>query len=294
MPRRHEYCCWNGVAVNGPDAAIRLIDAIQATIATLPEFDPVLVAMIEEQLRQGTGDQEQRRQFLATREAAVCRELTNIAAAIRAVGHSPTLLQDLARLERERAEILEEGQGLRRAAKQPVRQPTVSEVRALAQEAFGRLAATSQEFGRFLRQLIPTIVVRPYRLRDGGHPVLRAHFTLALAPLVPGGVPAALAGSLRRTLVVDLFDPPEREAFREPVTALVANGLTQRDIAWELGISQAAVQHAAALAQSLRQLGANDAYAPLEAPPDDYKKLRRHRHRRYRFLPLAPGTPPTE
>jgi hypothetical protein len=114
---------------------------------------------------------------------------------------------------------------------------------------------------------------------------------MALAPLVRDEVPPALGGALRRTLVVDLFDPPEREAFRGPATELLANGLKQRDVAWELGISQAAVQHAAALAQSVRQQGTSDAYELLTAPPDDYKKLRRHRHPRYRFESLLPDVP---
>jgi hypothetical protein len=95
-------------------------------------------------------------------------------------------------------------------------------------------------------------------------------------------------------LMVDLFDPPEREAFRERVAELVADGLKQRDIARELGISQAAVQHALALAKRLRQSGVADAYVPLAEPPEDYEKMRRHRHPRYRFELLMPGTPATE
>jgi DNA invertase Pin-like site-specific DNA recombinase len=286
-----EYKCWNAIAVDGPDAAQRLVEAIRREIAALPDFDPVLMAMVEEELRRSGGAQDRRRQELATRRAAVERALAHITAAIKEGGHSPTLLQELRRQEQEQADIIEEARALEHEAKQAVRLPTVAEVRALAEEAFGRLAVTSQEFGRLLRRLIPAVVVKPYRLLDGGHPVLRAHFTLALAPLVPDGLPSALAGALQCTLVVDLFDPPEREAFRGPVTELAANGLKQRDIAWELGISQAAVQHAAALAKRLQQAGARDSYVPLVAPPEDYKKLRRHRHRRYQFEPLMKEQP---
>jgi DNA invertase Pin-like site-specific DNA recombinase len=288
----HQYRCWNGIAVDGPDAARRLMEAIRRQIATLREFDPVLVTMVEEELRRDGGDQDRRRRELATRRAAVEREMANIVVAVKKMGDSPTLLLELKKLEQEKADISEEVQELQRAAKQGVRLPTVAEVRALAEEAFGRLAVTSQEFGRLMRRLIPAIAVKPYRLVDGGHPVLRAHFTLALASLAPDPLPPALAGVLRRALVVDLFDPPEREAFREPVTELAANGLKQREIARALGISQAAVQHAAALAKRLQQDGLSDPYMPLEAPPEDYKKLRRHRHRRYRFEPLAAPAPP--
>jgi hypothetical protein len=261
--------------------------AIRREIAALPDFDPVFVRIVEEEQRCGASDQQRRRQELAARQAAVEHKLANVVAAIQAVGHSATLLEDLTRLEREKADLIEEGQGLERAANQRLRLPTAAEVKVLAEEAFGQVALTSQECGRLLRRLIPTIVVKPYRLRDGGHPVLRAHFTLTLAPLVSDGLPPALQGALQRPLEVDLFDPPEREAFRGPVAELAANGLKQRDIAYELGISQAAVQRALALAKHLRQSGASDPYLPLAEPPEDYKKLRRHRHRRYHFEPLV-------
>jgi hypothetical protein len=145
-----------------------------------------------------------------------------------------------------------------------------------------------------LRQLIPKLVVKPYRLCDGGHPVLRAHVTLSVAPLLPGELPTSLTGALQRSLIVDLFEPPQREQFRARVVQLTSKGLQQRDIAEELGISQAAVQDALALGRRMKQLGIVDPYVPLAAPPDDYRKLRRHRHPRYRFQPLVPETPPSE
>jgi hypothetical protein len=165
--------------------------------------------------------------------------------------------------------------------------PTVAEVKRLADQAFEKLAVTSPEFGRLLRQWIPHVVVLPYRLCDGGHPVLRAHFTLRLAPLLPAAPGMErLAGLLERRLVVDLFEPPQREAFRVPVVELAANGLRQREIAWELELTLPAVQRALALGRRMEVLGAEDPYLPLPGPPDDYEKLRRHRHPRYRFEPL--------
>jgi hypothetical protein len=282
----HEYKCWNGIAVDGPDSASRLVVAIHREIAALTDFDPVLVGLVHEELRRGAGDQDRRRQEVASRQADVERRLANIMAAIQAAGHSAALLEELKRLEREKADLLEQARQFQRSASTDVRLPTVAEVRALAEEAFRGLAVTSQEFGRLLRRLIPALVVKPYRLLDGGHPVLRAHFTLSLAPLVPDPLPPALTGAMQRTLVVDLFEPPEREAFRERAMELAARKLKQRDIASELGISQAAVQHALALEKRMTGLGVRDAYAPLATPPEDYKKLRRHRHRRYQFEPL--------
>ena len=100
---------------------------------------------------------------------------------------------------------------------------------------------------RLTRRLIPRLEARPYRLCDGGKPVLRAHLTLDLAPLIPDA--QALEGRtnvLRRELVVDLFDMPQRAAYRERVIAL-RPGRTEREVAAELGLTVAAAQKAASL-----------------------------------------------
>jgi site-specific DNA recombinase len=95
-----------------------------------------------------------------------------------------------------------------------------------------------------------------------------------------------LAAGLQHSLVVDLFEAPQREAYRDPVMELTATGLKQREIAWELGITLPAVQDAVALARRMEALGTTDPYLSLIAPPGDYKRLRRHKHPRYRFEPL--------
>jgi hypothetical protein len=38
----------------------------------------------------------------------------------------------------------------------------------------------------------------------------------------------------------------------------------------------------------MTELSITDPYLPLDAPPDGYKRLRRHRHPRYRLEPLPP------
>jgi DNA invertase Pin-like site-specific DNA recombinase len=284
-----DYRCWNGHTVDAPLAREKLLAAIYAAIAGLPEFDPVLLGMIREEQQQQLGDRDRQLQELDRRRADLERQIANVLAAIRQGGHSPSLLAELARLERERDLAAEERQRRGRTACGIVALPTAAEVKALAAEEFGNLAEESPEFGRLLRRLIPRIVVRPYRLCDGGDPGLRAGFRLSLAPLLPP-TPSLenLAGALARELVVDLFDPPQREAYRVPVMALTACGLTQREIAWELDITQTAVQRAVALARRMEQLDLKDAYQCLAAPVGDDKQYRRHLHPRYRFDPL-PG-----
>jgi hypothetical protein len=137
-----------------------------------------------------------------------------------------------------------------------------------------------------MHRLIPRLEARPYRLVDGGGLVLRAHLTLDLAPLIPEarGLHGA-CGLLRRELVVDLFDPPQRAAYRERVLALRAQGQTEDTIAQALGLTKTAVQRAAALDRAMRALNLTDPYVALTEPPANQGRMRRHRHPRYRFDP---------
>ncbi|MFO0878156.1 MAG: recombinase family protein [Gemmataceae bacterium] len=282
----HEYHCWNAVTADGPLAAQKMITAIREAIGALPDFDPVLVDMVREEQRRQHGDSDRRQKELAGRLASAEREIQNVLAAIRAGGHSPALLEELTRLEGLKSQIAwEQQQAASSATPSPV--PSVGEIKSLAEQAFVNLAVTSPEFGRLLRQLIDRIVVTPHRLCDGGHPVLRARFTLRLAALLPESSGfGALDAVLERPLVVDLFSPPQREEFRHRVMERTAGGLTQREIARELGITLPAVQKAVALSRCMEALGIEDPYLPLSEPPADYHRLRRHRHRRYRFEPL--------
>jgi DNA invertase Pin-like site-specific DNA recombinase len=238
----HQYCCWNGLAVDGPDAATRLLAAIRREIAYLPEFDSVFLQMVEEELNQGQGGQDHRRHELATRKGTLDRALSNLMEAIKETAHSPTLLQELKRLEHEKDEVNEAERKLEHLAKQKPCLPSVAEVKALAEEAFQGLAVTSQEFGRLLRLLVPSLVVRPFRLCDGGRSVLRAYSTLTLAPLLPQGLSSGtLEAALKKTLEVDLYDPPQRETYRVPVEELAREGLTQDAIAQKLRLTQTVV-----------------------------------------------------
>jgi hypothetical protein len=72
---------------------------------------------------------------------------------------------------------------------------------------------------------------------------------------------------------------------------LTAQGRGQRDIARELGITLAAVQHAVAFGRRMTALGIEDPYLPLDAPPPDYERWRRHKHPRYHFEPLTGAEP---
>ena len=284
----YEYRCWNAVTVDGPLAARKMADAILAAIERLPGFEDELVERVNHELTADQNGRAARLRAVDQRLASTRREQENIVRAIRDVGASPTLSAEVQRIDAQLASLSSERSRLEAMPETPAALPPVSEIRALAAESIRELALDSPEFSRLIRQLISKIVVWPVQLCDGGNIVLRGRFQLRLASLLPPQVGdiAEVDEALTRELCVDLFDPPQREAFREQVVAMRAQGMTERDVAVKLGITHTAAQRAAALQRRMDQAGLADPYVSVTEPPDDCGRLRRHRHLRYRFDPL--------
>ena len=222
------------------------------------------------------------------------RELENLVDAIKQFGTSTVLQESLRPAEeRKRQLVYDLAQLDRNRAKSP-QLPEIDAIRTLVRQEMQHLARESQEFGRLMRQLVPEICVYPYRLIDGGQVRLRAHATLDVSRFAEGWADRAEVQSLLKgELIVDLFEPPQRERFREQVWRLTHSPderLTERQIAVRLGITQPAVQYAKALQRELDAAGRTDAYVPVTVPIDDNPKLRRHKHPRFRFAP-SPGFP---
>lgn len=286
----YDYNCWNALTVDGPSAAVKLTDAVLGAVAAMPDFDPVFTEAMRAEVERLRAAQDGRLGALNGRLGTLDRQLANVRASLRDAGSSRGLIEDLKTLEAEQDRLLGERAELDRVPRQAIAVPPPGELKTLALKAAAGLARDSPEFGRLMKRIIPRIEVHPYRLCDGGHPVLRAHLTLDLVALVPDARGLeGLTDVLRRELVVDLFDPPQREAFRERVVALRSEGLTERQVAARLGITQPAAQYAAALAREVARRGLSDPYVPLTGPPDDYNRLRRHRHPRYKFVPRDAG-----
>ena len=285
------YQCWNAITADGPLSADKITTAILGEITALPGSDDTLMAMVHAEVERIRTAQLGRRSELDRRQKTLDFQLANIRATLREYGHSKHLLDDLRELEAALEQILCERAALDRIPQQMIAIPTLAEIKACATQAITSLVHDSAEFGRLMHRLVPQIRAHPYRLCDGGHPVLRAHFRLDLVALIPEA--QGLEGCseiLRRDLVVNLFDPPQRVEYRERILSLQADGLTQRQIAVQLGITQPVVQHAVALTREMTKRGLTDPYVPLMEPPDDYSKLREHKHSRYRFSPMVGTT----
>ena len=282
-----EYKCWNGITVDGPLAARKLSDAIFECIANMPDFDEGFLAMIREEWHKSHDQSQSRIREISKQIERMDREVNNLVQAIRNSGGSPSLLNELQRLEQEKNTLIVERDASQLAPKPTVEIPSMDEIRRLARESFEGLAIESPEFGRQMKRMIPRIVVFPYRLIDGGRVVLRGKFKLDLSPYALGfNHGGDSPGPLRDELVVDLFNPPQRVEYRESVQRLRADGLTERQVAEQLGITITAAQRSAALTRLMNEQQLSDPYMPVVEPPEDVTKLRRHKHKRYRFEPL--------
>lgn len=230
-------------------------------------------------------------------EAQLAREKANLLASIKMFGPKQMILDEVEAIEVREHKLARRRYLIEKSAKQPLQLPqSVAELRAWLESQFLPLNVESFEFGNLLRQIVPEFHVYLVRLIDGGHLLPRARMKLAFKGIAPGVVRVPeLDDLLTRVLTIDLFEQaPQRERIRVESVQLEAEGMQQRQIAREITEKpkQAAVFKALALHRQMLTLGLDSPYAVLREPPNDYPKLRRHRNRKYRFVPLDGYLPP--
>jgi len=277
------YRCWNSVLLNGGVTLDRLSAALWSAIEALPELDTELMNRVRQQMETARDAQAGEKRERQARLAEVRRQIRLATDALLEMRKSRSLHERLQELETEQEVIEQQLLDLDTTLLPEMAMPSVEAIKRRATELFSSFLADDPEVGRLMQRLVPKLKVLPYRLCDDGAVVLRAHTVLNLAAFLSKDARGSAAGEvLRRELVIDLFDPPQRVKYREQVMALRGK-LTERGIASRLGITQPAVQRAAALDRRMKAMGLTDPYLSLHEPPDDYPKLRRHRHPRYRF-----------
>ena len=293
----YHYRCWNSLTFEGETITRRLTQAIWQKIRELPDFDSEFLSLLRLRLDEESNRSQSRQQELGRQQNSVQRQIERVTEAIAEIGNSPSLMARLKALEDQTEEIGFAIAELRDGQQDQIVLPSLDDVHKAAKELFATFVPEDQEAARLLRRLLPTMVVMPCRLCDEGAVVARVKMTLNLAALSPNNASPELEEAMSCELIVNLFDEPQRAAYREQVIALRTAGFSQRQVANRLGLTQPAVQNAIALDQRMKELGLTDPYIPVFEPPADCKKLRRHRHPRYRFEPLngeSVGLPETD
>lgn len=287
-----DYRCWVGTTFSGPLAAERIASAILNEVASLPEFDAILLGQLRDKLAAARAVAEGRSVELVRHERKLKTDIEKVMTLLIESHSSQALREKLRELESERDRILAERAELGDPSVAAPELPSMARIKATFAESFRDLAHHSDEFGRLMRRVVTRLEVKPVRAIDGGNTELRGFVTIELTSLAPEvrGLDGA-EGIWRRELVVDLFDPPQRVQHLARVRELKASGKTERQIAAELVITQAAVQKAAALARKMEARGLEDPYEAVTGPSEDSRRECRHRHLRYRFEPLGPDRP---
>lgn len=286
-----QHRCWNSVTCEGPQAVQRVLASILVATEQLEGFDETFRALVIEEAQaglKGIGDEISR---MEGQQKTLVRSIENFTKAIGEVGTSQALLHSLGEAEARLADVSFRLQDLKKAQKSQIPEvPTADELRMLAHAAFLDIDINTPAFARLMRELIGEIHVYPYRLIDGGLPVLRAKLSLNLMSLLPSKsrLPG-VASTFERTLVVDLFSKPEREKHRSAViAAMKVEGMTFKRAAQDLRIYASVAQRAGQLQRLMASAGVNDPYIPIRTPIEGSSKYRRHLHPRFRFEPL-PG-----
>lgn len=281
-----DYACWNAATFDGMIAGERILAAVLDAVASLPEFDETFRAKVEAKVREQSSRRSADLQAAEAERSVLVAEIRNLVEAIKGGGLLELLSDDLKAATASKNEVEARISKLKTAVQQLLVLPPVEELKEKARTMVGDLQRFDPKFNDALKRLLPDLTAYPYRACDGGQIVFRATATLDLSSLVSlDGDSDELAQQLRRTLCVDLFDPPQRVAFRTKVIKMRAEGRTEKSIAAELGLTVTAVQSAAALDRLMQNLGLSDPYVRITEPPTGMSRIKRHLHPRYKFRP---------
>ena len=284
-----EWHCWNSVGFNGPKVAQNLLEVILKTLSSLDGIDTQYQEILQQAQAGGPENLRTRENKLNRVGEGIEREREKIKKLIREVDNAdPKLLREMmSELDEREKELSRDRLALIHAInRQPDLPKSTLELKGILQQHLEVVDIHSHEFGDLIRELAPEIHVYLVRLIDGGHLLPRARIRLNLAGSIPDAAASPeLQQLLSRELTLDLFEPPQRELIRPEAVRLAAAGLEQREIARRLegNPTQTAVWNALKLHQQMLDQGLESPYVILEEPPDDYKKLRRHKNKKYSF-----------
>jgi site-specific DNA recombinase len=292
-----EWLCWNSVGYSGELAVERLVQTISGELYGLSGFDEQYREIVQRARHDVGGGLAGRRNQLRHDEESLAVRKSHVTDVIDKLGMQPLLGEMLEGIKAEEIRIAAERRDIEQSEdRTPVLPDSTADLRAMFETSQRQLAKDSPEFGELMRSLVPDFHVYLVRLCDGGHLLPRARVRLALDGIIPDArlVPV-LAPLLTRTVTIDLFEPRQRERIREQAVRLAADGLGPKAIAKRISErpTPTAVQNALALQRQMEELGLASPYVTVLEPPEDYRKLRRHKNRKYRFTQLDGYQPPS-
>ena len=272
----------------GPDCAEKIPQAVLNAISTMPDFDTVFGEIVRQQMSEFTDQRVETRHKLERQLQDVGVSLNRLVDAIASGNASPTISARIAKLEQEQSELQFQLRNLDEAAPPDIALPQAQELRERFLVALQNLCKEDQETGRLMRQLLPDLQIVPYAICDGSDIVAHAEFTLTLTPLLPAEFQSRPESQIfTRQMVVTLGSISQPVKFHSEAAALQQQGMKQRDIGSQLGLAQSAVEKALRIHRQMVEQGLTEPFIRLTSLPENCHRLRRHKHKRYRFEPLS-------
>lgn len=281
------HLCWVGNSVNMDVVDRKLRGAAYARLEALAESSGVLAESVRDAVASQNVERDREIKRLRKALQAKTLETDNVLNQI-AAGEAPPIVNEfLSKLESERKTL----QALLIDAERIPDVPDFPDddtLLRIAREELFELDRTNPEYSHAMRRLLPQIEVFPVLPIDadeiGSRIKFRARVSMDLLALPSVGTHGGLISCPTETLIVDLFDPPQRIVLAPKVKELQLKGLKQREIRDAIGTHLPTVQNAAALLRKLEAKGTEDPYVPV-LEPFDTRKNANHLHPRYRFTP---------
>jgi site-specific DNA recombinase len=285
-----EWRCWNSIGFSGSLATQRVLAVIKNELYRLEGID----AQFKEMVRLASLDDNRGLAKLwaeqEQKEASLAQEKARFVEAIGQYGPQPMLADKLHEIEEREKSLAISRRKLERAKPNDVKLPaSAADLRSLLEQQLELAAQDEGELVDWLCRLTPEFSVYLVRSLDGGHLLPRAKVRLHLGATLPGIEETPdVSRLLTRELTLDLFERPQRLRILPEAARLSASGLSQVQIAQQLTEcpTATAVGRALALAKEMESQGLTDPLILIESPPDDYRKLRRHKNPKYQFQPL--------
>jgi hypothetical protein len=289
-----DYKCWNTTSVNGSISRTRIAQAILTEIMSLRGFDEMLVAEFRAKAETAGAERGARRKKLEDEWTKLSDQIRKLIDSIAEDGNLKSLKEAVRQREEQLTRIEDDLEIIKRTPLPKIELPPMQTLKDNVKTAFEQMLAEPGEVPDLIKTLVPEIILVPHRLYDSGHTVLRAVIELHLAGFVSSQeISQELEELLKRRIVVDLFDSPQREAIRKRVQVLIQCEpcRTLKEIAKELGVTETAVQRSVALQKALSANRVADPHIRVTEPPENARQ-RMHRHPDYLFEPLPGFTPP--
>jgi DNA invertase Pin-like site-specific DNA recombinase len=193
------------------------------------------------------------------------------------------LVQRLIEREKDLAGAIAERDRLLAIRQQPSLIPSDAMLREILSSTADRLLDLDREVGVLLRRIVPKIEAVPYRQFGSDKIVLRAHFDLRVAKLLPEGLhvllenpenPIGTVEEQRHSCIVDLFDRSTGPEHFSAALSLSDSDIGPTEIGRRLGINKRKAHIAVQFGKAMRQANQAEPFTEVTEQPADASRWR--------------------